>query len=167
MLSLILASIIAAQSPKIDLPKNNTVHTVATAHLDTNWLWTIQDTIRDHLPKTLNANFAFFDQYPDYVFNFEGSFRNMIVNGEPQTDPAKFSSPNVKRVPVGWLATHRHDKTGGNDLYIDCYLFKYDIMVPKGTTTLILPSDPDIKILALASIKTNAPAIDEAMLPYQ
>ena len=55
------------------------IYTVATAHLDTNWLWTIQDTIREHIPKTLDDNFALFEKYPDYVFNFEGAIRYMLV----------------------------------------------------------------------------------------
>src|SRR5207249_1527935 len=56
-----------------------TLYTVATAHLDTQWLWTIQDTIRDYVPSTLRDNFARFEKYPDYVFNFEGAFRYMLA----------------------------------------------------------------------------------------
>jgi alpha-mannosidase len=52
---------------------------VATAHLDTQWLWTIQDTINEHVPKTLRDNFALFEKFPDYVFSFEGAFRYMLA----------------------------------------------------------------------------------------
>jgi alpha-mannosidase len=52
---------------------------VGTAHLDTQWLWTIQNTIREHLPKTLRSNFELFEQYPDYVFSFEGAFRYALM----------------------------------------------------------------------------------------
>lgn len=58
---------------------NRKIYTVATAHLDTNWLWTIQDTIENHIPKTLDDNFALFEKYPDYVFNFEGAFRYLLA----------------------------------------------------------------------------------------
>ena len=56
-----------------------TLHVVATAHLDTQWLWTIQDTINECVPATLRDNFALFKRYPDYVFNFEGSFRYRLA----------------------------------------------------------------------------------------
>src|SRR5271157_1311939 len=51
------------------------VYVVATSHLDTQWRWTIQDTINDFLPDTLRGNFALFEKYPGYVFSFEGAFR--------------------------------------------------------------------------------------------
>jgi alpha-mannosidase len=64
-----------------------TIYTVATAHLDTNWLWTIQDTIENHIPKTLDDNFALFAMYPDYHFNFEGAFHYMMAK---EYYPAKY-----------------------------------------------------------------------------
>jgi alpha-mannosidase len=56
-----------------------TLHVVATAHLDTQWLWTIQDTIEKHIPATLHQNFALFEKFPHYVFSFEGAFRYMLM----------------------------------------------------------------------------------------
>lgn len=52
-----------------------TLYTVSNAHLDTQWNWTIQDTIRDCVKNTLTQNFALFEKYPNYKFNFEGAFR--------------------------------------------------------------------------------------------
>ncbi len=43
------------------------VHVVAVSHLDTQWRWTIRDTICRHLPKTLRENFAAFRAFPHYV----------------------------------------------------------------------------------------------------
>ncbi|MFI5167690.1 MAG: glycoside hydrolase family 38 C-terminal domain-containing protein, partial [Thermoanaerobaculales bacterium] len=54
-------------------------YVVATSHLDTQWRWTIQDTINDFLPDTLRGNFALFEKYPGYVFSFEGAFRYMLA----------------------------------------------------------------------------------------
>ncbi len=48
---------------------------VGTAHLDTQWRWTIQNTINQFVPLTFRENFKLMDIYPDYVFSFEGSFR--------------------------------------------------------------------------------------------
>lgn len=56
-----------------------TLHVVATSHLDTQWLWTIQDTINEYIPLTLRDNFARFEKHPNYVFSFEGAFRYMLA----------------------------------------------------------------------------------------
>ena len=58
-------------------PTKRTMYVVSTAHLDSQWNWTVQDTIRDYLPKTLRQNFEFIEKYPDYVFNWEGAIHYM------------------------------------------------------------------------------------------
>ena len=58
-------------------PTKKTMYVVSTAHLDSQWNWTVQDTIRDYLPKTLRTNFEFIEKYPDYVFNWEGAIHYM------------------------------------------------------------------------------------------
>lgn len=55
------------------------VYVVSTAHLDTQWRWTIQTTIDEYLRDTLEDNFALLEKYPDYVFNFEGAFRYQLM----------------------------------------------------------------------------------------
>lgn len=64
--------------PPAEAPRP-TLHVVSTAHLDTQWLWTIQDSITECVPATLRDNFELFKRYPDYVFNFEGSFRYRLA----------------------------------------------------------------------------------------
>ncbi len=59
--------------------KNKTLYTVSNAHLDTQWNWTIQDSIRDCVKNTLEGNFALLEKYPDYKFNFEGAFRYALA----------------------------------------------------------------------------------------
>jgi alpha-mannosidase len=56
-----------------------TLYVTATAHLDTQWRWTIRDTIEKFVPDTLRGNFALFEKYPDYTFSFEGAFRYMLA----------------------------------------------------------------------------------------
>jgi alpha-mannosidase len=56
-----------------------TLHMVAVAHLDTQWRWTVRDTIDPFLRNTLEDNFYLFEKYPDYLFNFEGSFRYALM----------------------------------------------------------------------------------------
>ncbi len=55
------------------------LYVVSNAHLDTQWNWTIQDTIRDCVKNTMEQNFALFEKYPHYKFNFEGAFRYKLM----------------------------------------------------------------------------------------
>lgn len=55
------------------------VYTIANAHLDTSWLWTLETTIKDYIPETMNRNIELFEKYPDYKFNFEGSYRYELM----------------------------------------------------------------------------------------
>ncbi|HVZ21472.1 MAG TPA: hypothetical protein VG871_10440, partial [Vicinamibacterales bacterium] len=64
-----IATVSTAPAPKLYL--------VATAHLDSQWNWTVQDTIRDFVPKTARVNFDYFEKYPDYVFSWEGAIHYM------------------------------------------------------------------------------------------
>ena len=55
--------------------KEMKAYMVADAHLDTQWNWDVQATIRDHIRNTLTQNLFLFKQYPDYIFNFEGAVK--------------------------------------------------------------------------------------------
>ncbi|MBQ0149082.1 MAG: alpha-mannosidase [Bacteroidales bacterium] len=52
-----------------------TVHMVSNAHFDTQWRWTVQTSIDEFVYNTLVQNFALLEQYPDYIFNFEGAVK--------------------------------------------------------------------------------------------
>ena len=49
-----------------------TLYMVATAHIDTQWNWTVQHTIQHCIPNTMRPNWELFEKYPAYCFNFEG-----------------------------------------------------------------------------------------------
>lgn len=53
------------------------LYVVSNSHLDTQWNWTVQDTIRQFLPPTFFDNFDLFERFPDYTFNFEGAIHYM------------------------------------------------------------------------------------------
>ena len=55
------------------------IHTIATAHLDTSWLWTLERTVDEYIPETLKRNFELLEKYPEYKFNFEGSYRYELI----------------------------------------------------------------------------------------
>ena len=66
-----------------------TLYLVATAHLDSQWNWTVQDTIRQFVPNTFYTNFKYFEQYPDYTFSWEGAIHYMWFKEYHPEDWAK------------------------------------------------------------------------------
>ena len=50
--------------------KPMTAYMVADAHLDTQWNWDVQATIKTHIWNTMIQNFRLFELYPNYVFKF-------------------------------------------------------------------------------------------------
>jgi alpha-mannosidase len=55
----------------------------------------------------------------------------------------------IKQAPVAWFASHHHTAQGGNEAYAYCYLFGYTLELPEGTTTLTLPNNDKIRIMAV------------------
>ncbi|MGN1211127.1 MAG: alpha-mannosidase [Candidatus Cryptobacteroides sp.] len=49
------------------------VYLVGNAHFDSQWRWTVRQSISEFLPNTLCQNFKLFDEFPEYVFNFESA----------------------------------------------------------------------------------------------
>ncbi|RYX83354.1 alpha-mannosidase [bacterium] len=49
------------------------LYLVATAHNDTQWNWTVQDTLREWIPSTFRPNWELMRKYPAYNFNYEAS----------------------------------------------------------------------------------------------
>jgi alpha-mannosidase len=56
-----------------------TVYTISNAHLDTIWSWDFETTVQKYIYNTLKENFEHFEKYPDYKFNFEGSYRYELM----------------------------------------------------------------------------------------
>lgn len=55
------------------------VYTISNAHLDTIWSWDFETTVSKYIYNTLNENFQRFEKYPEYKFNFEGSYRYELM----------------------------------------------------------------------------------------
>jgi alpha-mannosidase len=62
-----------------DLSKERTLYVVGYAHLDTQWRWEYPQVINEYLPSTLRDNFALFEKYPSYIFNFSGANRYRMM----------------------------------------------------------------------------------------
>lgn len=55
----------------------------------------------------------------------------------------------IKRADVAWFASHRHDSAGANEAYAYSYLYAFAIDVPVGATTIALPDNERIRIMAI------------------
>ena len=69
----------------------------------------------------------------------------------------------IRPAPVAWFASHRHASDGSNEPYSYSYLFAYSIDVPPGTTTLTLPMNERIRILAV-TVANTAPQLRPAQV---
>ena len=78
-----------ANSSSPDLTREPTLYVVGYAHLDTQWRWEYPQVIREYLPKTMHDNFALFEKYPHYVFNFSGANRYRMMKEYWPEDYAK------------------------------------------------------------------------------
>ena len=131
--------------------KEMKAYMVADAHLDTQWTWDVQATIRDHIRNTLTQNLFLFKQYPHYVFNFEGGvkyawmkeyypqqyeqLKHYIANGRWHiagsswdANEAIVCSPEawIRNVLLGQTFYRTEFNTEGTDIFLpDCFGFGY------------------------------------------
>jgi len=68
-----------ARDMRPDLTKDPTLYVVGYAHLDTEWRWEYPQVISEYLTKTMRNNFALFEKYPHYIFNFTGANRYRLM----------------------------------------------------------------------------------------
>ncbi len=75
ILALSLTGASAQDAQKPDLSTVPTLYVVGYAHLDTEWRWEYPQVIDEYIRHTMEDNFALFQKYPHYVFNFSGANR--------------------------------------------------------------------------------------------
>ncbi len=66
-------------SAAADEEPSGKLYVVAISHLDTQYLWDINETILFLIPSTFQGSFNQLDDYPDYRFSWEGSFRYRLL----------------------------------------------------------------------------------------
>jgi alpha-mannosidase len=106
LLGTLVASLLSLATLSSQVPASKTIYVVSTAHLDSQWNWTVQDTIRDFVPKTFFTNFELFEKYPDYVFNWEGAIHYMWFKEYFPDDWArvqKYVADGRWRVSGSWI----------------------------------------------------------------
>ena len=64
----------------------------------------------------------------------------------------------IKRADIAWYSDHYHDAAGKNVAYRYSYLFAYPIDMPVGAKTLRLPSNPNVRVLAVSVVNEGAVA---------
>ncbi len=71
----------------------------------------------------------------------------------------------IKRADLAWYASHHHTREGLNQPYAYSYLFAYALDLEPGASTLTLPDDDRIRILAI-SVANEEPALVPAQPLY-
>ncbi|MBV9928687.1 MAG: alpha-mannosidase [Acidobacteria bacterium] len=82
----------ASAQTRPDLSKEPTLYVVGYAHLDTQWRWEYPQVINEYLPNTMRDNFALFEKYPNYLFNFTGANRYRLMKEYWPEDYARLKS---------------------------------------------------------------------------
>src|SRR3989338_6195159 len=83
-----------------------TLYLVATAHLDSQWNWTVQDSIRQFVPLSFRTNIAFFKKYPHYRFTWEGAIHYMWFNEyypDEWAEVQKYVAEDRWRLAGSWI----------------------------------------------------------------
>jgi len=71
----------------------------------------------------------------------------------------------IKRADLAWYCDHHHDAAGKNVAYSYSYLFAYPMEVSRGATSITLPSNPNVRILAI-SVADENPQVSPAQPLY-
>src|SRR5437870_6875118 len=100
------ASLTSVRSQQPDPDPKPVLYVVGTSHLDSQWNWTVQDTIREFVPNTFFENFKRFEQYPHYTFNYEGAIHYMwFKEYHPEAWPTvqKYVAQGRWRLAGSWI----------------------------------------------------------------
>jgi alpha-mannosidase len=101
------AIIMASDSVPVEPQQQKPVlYVIGTSHLDSQWNWTVQDTIREFVPNTFFQNFKRFEKYPDYTFNYEGAIHYMwFKEYHPEAWPTlkKYVAEGRWKVAGSWI----------------------------------------------------------------
>lgn len=126
---------------------------VADAHLDTQWNWDVQTTIREYVKNTIDQNLMLLKKYPSYIFNFEGAvkyswmkeyyplqyaeLKNYVANGRWHLTGSSWdANETIICSPESWLRNillgqtfYRQEfNTESTDVFLpDCFGFGYTL----------------------------------------
>ena len=132
----------------INLPEGdfNRVYILAAATEDTKGTFSVGDN-------SVNLGIQY---YSGFIGEWSSYKFNRVMNEELFEKDFKIvgkTSAYLKPDNIAWVGTHRHRADGTNEAYTFCYLYKYAIDIPKGATTLTLPDNDKIRIMAVTVAK--------------
>ena len=82
---------------------------------------------------------------------FEGSVPDLTYS---VTNPLDRLDPGfIKRDPLAWFCSHRHQQDGSDEIYTYSYLFKYRLAAASGAKTLTLPQNSRIRVVAVSLVQ--------------
>ena len=86
---------------------------------------------------------------------YVGQFYNREFTPD-MTNVINIKSPFAKTDNIAWFASHRHIAyPSKNDAYQYCYIFKYEIDLPKGAQNITLPANDKITVFAITVAKNK------------
>ncbi len=86
---------------------------------------------------------------------FVGQFYNRVLTPDDR-GVVSMEKPFAKRDDIAWFASHRHIAyPSANDAYQYCYLYKYAIPLTGNAGHITLPTNKNIKIMAITLVKGN------------
>lgn len=102
-----------------------------------------------------------------------GSWDNRVFRGDVPALAYSLNNPLdhidagfIKRDPLAWFCSHRHQADGSDAIYSYSYLFKYGLDVPPGARTLTLPMAPNIRLVAATAALDDHDATQPAQPLY-
>ena len=130
------------QTVKLPEGDYNRVYILAAATEDTEGTFSVGDN-----SVTLGIQY-----YSGFIGQWNSLKFNRVMNEELYEKDFKIVGETpayLKEDNIAWVGTHRHRADGTNEAYTFCYLYKYAIDIPKGSTTLKLPDNDKIRIMAV------------------
>lgn len=95
-----------------------------------------------------------------------GQYDTRVFTDKTMDQIAEIKPGFTKRDPIAWFCTHRHNAQSGDEPYEFSYLFKYGLDLPAGASSLTLPDNPKIVILAVTAARHTNDAVAAAQPLY-
>ena len=122
-------------------------------------------------PKTIERKGKQVPLRQDWAVSAHHASWDMHENGSPEWTPSYpadylgLEQGYIKRAPLAWYSDHYHTPEGLNEPYEYSYLFGYSIGLPPHATTLTLPNNDKIRILAVTVVH-DVPQVKPAQPLY-
>jgi alpha-mannosidase len=142
---------ISCEGQTIPLPKGkfNRIYLLALAvHGDTEGTFKVDNNSTQLRIENWSG---YIGQWDNRVFQGSVADLTSSVNNPLERIDAGF----IKRDPLAWFCSHRHQKDGSDQVYTYSYLFKYRLDIPASAKTLTLPENSRIRVVAITMAQND------------